>query len=124
MKRKSNNEVLASAQRSATPAGYSNIVNANSYEYAMIILYITAKSGSPTIDVNLQCSPIDPAIDGTKWRNASSVETITNAMIVSPYPKIFGTSRSADFSGWVRVAYTLAGSSTPKITFSMNIELK
>lgn len=123
MKHKSNNQVLTSANRSAG-TGYSNIVNANSYEYAMIVLYITAKSGAPNISVNLQCSPIDPSVDSTKWRNASSVETITNAMIGTTYPKIFGTSRSADFSGWIRVAYTLAGSSTPKITFSMNIEIK
>ncbi len=90
----------------------------------MIVLYVTGKSGSPYIDISLQCSPVDPTKDSTKWRTIFSEDRITNAMLGSTFPKIFSTSRIADWSGWLRVSYVLNGSSTPKLTFSMNIELK
>jgi len=117
-----NNIVLSSAQRSAG-SGYSNYINASSYEYAMIVIYITAKSGSPTLDVSLQCSPVDPGVDNYQWRTVYQETQITNADMAS-LPAIFGGHRQADFSGWLRIAYTVGGSSTPKVTFSANIETK
>jgi len=120
---KSNNVVLTSAQRGAS-TGLTNMVNASSYEYAIITIYMTAKSGAPTLQVSLQCSPVDPLVDSTKWRTVYAEELITNTMIGSSFPKIFGAHRQEDFSGWLRVWYQVAGATTPKLTFSVNIELK
>lgn len=123
---KVNQEVLTSAQHSAG-TGETNYVNASSYEYAMLAIYITGKSGSPTLDVALQCSPVDPQKDNTKWRTVYAEPQITNAMIGSPSatsPSNFGGHRQVDWSGWLRIIYTVGGASTPKLTFSANIELK
>jgi hypothetical protein len=122
-KHSSDNQVLASAQRGAG-AGSTTSIPSHTYEYAMIALYITAKSGAPYIDISLQCSPVDPAIDNTKWRTVYLEPRITNANIGTIFPKIFGGHRQVDFSGWLRAVYTIGGTSTPKLTFSMNIELK
>jgi len=123
MKYFNNYQVLASSNRGATAAGYSTAIPARTAEYAMTVIYITAKSGAPTLQVSLQCSAVDPAIDNYKWRTVYQEDLITNANIGTP-PKIFGGHRQVDFSGWLRIAYTLAGTSTPKITFSANIETK
>ena len=119
----SNNVVLSSASRGAG-TGLSNYINASSYEYAMIAVYITAKGGSPTLDISMQCSPVDPAADNTQWRTVYVEPQITNADIGSTFPKIFGGHRQEDFTGWLRVVYTVGGSSTPTLTFSLNLELK
>jgi len=116
-----NQEILTSAQRSAG-SGTTNVRNLRSREYVWLIVYVTAKSGSPTLSLTLQCSPADPNVDGTRWRTVSSL-SLTNANMTSP-PKVFSTTRAADWSGWVRVLYTVAGTSTPKITFSLNLESK
>jgi len=120
---KSNNEVLTSAQRGAS-TGYSNYINASSYAYASMVIYITAKSGTPTLDVSLQCSPIDPALDSTKWSTVYQELQITNAHLSAGAPWNFRGHRQVDFAGWLRVVYTVGGTSTPKLTFSVNIELK
>lgn len=120
---KSNNVVLTSAQRSAS-SGTSVYINASSYEYAMVVIYITGKSGAPTLDISLECNPVDPAIDNSKWSTVYQEIKITDAMIGTSFPVNFRGHRQSDFSGWVRVAYTVAGASTPKLTFSVNIELK
>ena len=117
-----NQEVLTSAQRSAG-SGTSNTVNANSCGFANLVIFITAKSGVPTLSVSLQSSAINPSIDNTKWRTVYTEDTLTNAMIGTP-PKIFAGHRQTDFTGWLRISYTIAGTSTPKITFSANIESK
>ena len=116
-----NDEILASAQRSAGD-GTTQIRHYSSKEYLWLVVYVTAKSGSPTLNLTVQCSPVDPSIDSTRWRTVSNLN-LTNSMMTSP-PKIFATTRMADWSGWVRVIYTLAGTSTPKITFSLNFEAK
>lgn len=116
-----NQEILTSSQRTAG-AGTTNVRNLQSREYIWLVVYITAKSGSPTFALTLQCSPVDPNFDSTRWRTVSSL-SLTNTQIGTP-PKIFSTTRSADWSGWVRVIYTVAGASTPKLTFSLNVEAK
>lgn len=121
-----NQEVLTSAQRSAG-TGVTNPFNARSYEWGIATIYITGKSGAPTLSVSLQCSPVDPSVDNTKWRTVYTEDTITNAMIGTPSAtaiKIFGGHRQSDWTGWLRVAYIVGGSSTPKLTFSVNIEAK
>ncbi len=118
-----NQEVLTSAQHSAG-TGTSSYVNGKSYRYAIGIVYITAKSGSPTLRINLQCSPIDPASDSTKWRVVYQEELLTNAMIGSTFPIAFGGHVNEDWSGYLRIGFTVAGTSTPKVTFSANVELK
>jgi len=119
----SNNVLLTSAQRGAG-SGSTNYVNASSYEYAMVAVYITAKSGAPTLDISMQCSPVDPAIDNNQWRTVYVEPQITDADIGSTFPKIFGGHRQEDFSGWLRASYTIGGATTPKLTFSMNLEIK
>ena len=116
-----NQEILTSAQRSASQ-GTTNVRNLQSREYIWLLVYITAKSGAPTLALTLQCSPVDPNFDSTRWRTVSSL-SLTNTQIGTP-PKIFSTTRAADWSGWVRVIYTVAGATTPKLTFSLNVEAK
>jgi len=118
----SNNQVLASANRSAG-TGYSTAIPTHSYRFAIAVVYATAKSGSPYLDISLQTSPVDPAIDNSKWRTVYSEDRITATMLAT-LPAIFGGHVQEDFTGWLRIAYTLGGTSTPKITFSLNIELK
>lgn len=118
-----NDEILVSANRGATVDGTTGIRNYSSKEYIWLIVYITAKSGTPNLSFTLQCSPVDPGIDSTKWRTVSSM-TLSNAQIGSTFPKIFSTTRAADWSGWVRARYTVAGTATPKVTFSLNLEAK
>jgi hypothetical protein len=89
----------------------------------MAVIYITATSGSPTLDITMQCSSVDPLIDNTKWRSVYKESQITAADMAS-LPAIFGGYRQEDFSGWVRIYYTIGGTSTPKITFSVNLETK
>lgn len=117
-----NDEILTSAQRSAGD-GTTNYRNYSSKEWVTLVLYITAKSGSPTLTLDVQCSPIDPGIDATKWRTFYHL-ALTNAQIGASFPKIFASTRMADWSGWVRVIYTVAGATTPKLTFSLNLEAK
>jgi len=116
-----NQPILSSAQRSASE-GTTNFRNLRSREYVWLIVYITAKSGAPTLALTLQCSPVDPNFDDTKWRTVSAL-SLTDTQIGTP-PKIFSTTRAADWSGWVRAIYTVAGASTPKLTFSLNVEAK
>jgi len=119
----SNHNVLTSAQRSAG-TGTTNTVNASSEEYVFVETIITAKSGAPTLDLTLQCSPVDPNIDNTKWATAAVESQITSAAIGTTYPKIFRSVAHPDFVGWVRVFYKVAGASTPKITFAINLQTK
>ncbi len=121
VKLSTNQEILTSALRVASQ-GTTNIGHFSSQEYIWLVVYVTAKSGSPTLALTLQCSPVDPNVDTTRWRTVSTL-SLTNANMTTP-PKIFSTTRAADWSGWVRVIYTLAGASTPEITFSLNVETK
>lgn len=116
-----NQEILSSALRNAG-GGTTNVRNLKSREYIWLLVYITAKSGSPTLALTLQCSPVNPDVDATRWRTVSSM-SLSNADIGTP-PKIFSTTRAVDWSGWVRVIYTVAGASTPKLTFSLSVEAK
>lgn len=118
-----NQEILVSAQREASASNTTNIRNYSSLEYVWLLVYITAKSGAPTLALTLQCSPVDPNVDSSKWRTVSSLN-LTNAEIGTSFPKILSTTRTADWSGWLRVIYTIAGSSTPKLTFSLSLEAK
>lgn len=117
-----NQPILASALRAAGD-GTTNVRNLQSREYIWLIVYITAKSGSPILDMTLQCSPVDPNFDNTKWRTVSSL-SLSTADIGTSFPKIFSTTRAADWSGWVRVIYAVGGTATPKLTFSLNVEAK
>jgi len=119
----SDNEVLTSAQRSAG-TGTTTFIPAKSYNHAIAVIYITGKSGAPTLEVTLQCSPVNPELDNSKWRNVYVEDLITDAMIGTSYPKIFGGHVQEDFTGWLRLKYVIAGASTPKLTFSCNIEIK
>jgi hypothetical protein len=118
-----NHAVLASAERGAS-SGYSSYINASSEEYIFIETVITAKSGAPTLDMVLQCSPVDPALDSTRWATAAVESQITNANIGSTFPKIFRSVAHPDFVGWVRVLYTVGGTTTPKLTFRINFQSK
>lgn len=115
--------VLASATRAAG-SGYSSYINASSEQYVFIETIITAKGGSPTLDIVLQCSPVDPALDNTRWSTAAVEAQISNASIGSTFPKIFRSVAHPDFVGWVRVLYTVGGSSTPTLTFKISLQTK
>ena len=116
-------DVLASAQRAAS-TGYSSYINASSEEYVFIETIVTAKSGAPTLDIILQCSPVDPAVDNTRWATVAVEPTITDAAIGSTFPKIFRSVAHPDFVGYVRILYTVGGASTPKLTFSLKLQTK
>jgi len=118
-----NHAVLASAERAAS-SGYTSFINASSEEYIFIETVITAKSGSPTLDLVLQCSPVDPNLDNTRWATAAVEAQITNVNIGSTFPKIFRSTAHPDFVGWVRVLYTVGGTPTPKLTFRINMQSK
>lgn len=119
----SSHNVLASAERSAG-TGVTNYINASSEEYVFIETIITGKSGAPTLDITVQCSPVDPNIDNTRWATVAVESQITNALIGTTYPKIFRSVAHPDFVGWVKVFYTIGGSSTPKLTFAINLQTK
>jgi len=115
--------VLASAQRSAGD-GYTSWINVSSEKEVFIEVKVTAKSGAPALDMVLQCSPIDPNKDGTRWAAIAVEPQITNAQIGTSFPKIFRSTSHSDFVGWVRVLYTVGGITTPKLTFSINLQSK
>ncbi|GAF93272.1 unnamed protein product, partial [marine sediment metagenome] len=117
-----NNEVLASAQISAGSYA-SDYISADNYERAIAVIYVIAITGIPTLDISLQCSPVNPATDNTKWRTVYMEEQIPAASMAS-LPSIFGGHVQVDWSGYLRILYTVGGTSTPTITFSANIELK
>lgn len=116
---KINDEVLVSALRTAGLVT-SGIRNYSSKEYVSLVIYITAKTGSPTLALDVQCSPLDPGKDATKWRTFHHLD-ITNAQIGTTFPKIFASTRIADWSGWVRVLCTVTGTN---LTYSVNLEAK
>lgn len=120
----SNHTILTSAQRSAG-SGYTNYINGRSSRFAMVVVYITAQSGTTqTLDITLLSSPVDPAIDDTKWRTVYQEQQIKNTDFVGGAPWIFGGHIQEDWTGYLKVAYTVGGTVTPKLTFSVNLELK
>jgi len=113
--------VLASAQRSAG-SGSSNYINVRSYKYAMLALEVTAISGSPTLDVSLQCCP-DPTKTDARWWTVYKEEQITTSDLAT-LPGRFLSHAQKGWIGYLRIVYTIAGTSTPKVTFSANIFCK
>lgn len=115
-------EVLSSAAHSAG-TGYTNVVNASTNEFAMVALEITAKSGTPWLDVTLQMSYTDPALGNPKWFAVYSETRITSTDLPGSGPWHFLGHPQTGFIGWLRVAYTVGGT-TPSLTFSVNIFTK
>jgi len=100
---------LSSAARTASAT--SNVFKVEGAETLMMFLDITAKSGSPTLDVKLQTSP-----DQVQWFDASAFPQQTdvfadyNALTLRQYGK------------YVRVVGTFGGSGS--ITYSVKLERK
>jgi len=120
----SNHTILTSAQRAAS-SGYTNYINGRSSRFALAVVYITAQSGTTqTLDITLLSSPVDPAIDDTKWRTVYQESQIKSSAFTGGAPWIFGGHVCEDWTGYLKVAYTVGGTGTPKLTFSINLELK
>lgn len=117
-KHPSDQEVLASAQRSEG-TGYSNYVKISEHEYSMIALDITAKSGAPTLDIWLQTCP-DPSVTTPRWYTVYREDQITNSDLATLPVRLVGQPQ-VGFMNYVRIVYTIGGTSTPKVTFSANI---
>lgn len=100
----------SAATLTATVTGTARLVDG--YHEANVWIYVTAASGSPTLDVAIQTAPDD---DGP-WATLSSFTQITGT----------GTSlktASANIGPWMRLLYTVGGSS-PSLTLSSYIALK
>lgn len=119
----SHQEVLSSATRSAG-TGVSNTVNASFAKFASLVVYITGKSGSPWLDISMQCSPVNPALDNTKWSVVYQEPRLTDAIIGTNFPVHFRGHQQEDFNGWIRIAYQVGGASTPQLTFSAELEIE
>ena len=118
-----NQIVLSSAARGAGTV-YSNVHNGNSFEYAMVAIFITAKSGAPSLDVSLQMSPVNPNLDNTQWFTVYREEQIVDANLTGSGPWHFLGQPQPGFIGWLRVICTVGGTSTPILTYSVNLICK
>ena len=114
----SDQPVLASAQRSAG-TGYSNSVKVSSYKKVLVAINITAKSGTPNLSVQLQSSP-NLNESTPKWYVVYDEDTITNDDLATLPAPFLGQPKTG-FMHYVRIKYIIAGTSTPKVTFSANI---
>lgn len=124
MNQPDNHTILVSAQRAAG-SGYTNYINGRSKRFAIVVVYITAQSGATqTLDITLLSSPVDPAVDNTKWRTVYQESQIKSSGFTGGTPWIFGGHVQEDWTGYLKVAYTVGGTGTPKLTFSVNLELK
>lgn len=99
--------MLTSAQRSAGTA-YSDSFKVKSTMMTRFHIQITAISGIPTLVITPQVSP-----DNSIWYNETAFDTMYQAD---------NYTNTLLFPGaYVRLKYVIAGSSTPKVTFSAKL---
>lgn len=104
-------ELLASASRGAGTVN-SNWKKVGSSIEAVLMISVTAETGTATLDITVQISPDagTTAITHTTCTQITATGTVKYGL--------------TNFGNWIRVSAVVAGSATPTFTYSVHLAVK
>lgn len=107
-------KLLASAQRGAGTYNSDPWLKVGSFIEGLLMVLVTAESGTATLNITVQTSP-----DG-----GTTVITHTTLTEISEVSTLGVIEKLTHLGEWIRVSAVVAGSDTPKFTFSIHLAVK
>jgi hypothetical protein len=106
--------ITVRASSALSASGQSGTLDLSTFLEAVALLNVTAVSGtSPTLDVKFQTSD-----DGSDWYDLGSSFTQATGITKPAALKL------TNFGRYVRAVYTLGGSASPSVTFTLKLVAK
>lgn len=105
-------KLLASAQRGAGTYNSDPWLKVGSFIEALLMVSVTAENGTATLNITVQVSP-----DG-----GTTVITHTTLVEITDVGTV--VSKLTHLGEWIRVSAVVAGTDTPKFTFSIHLAVK
>lgn len=105
-------ELLASAERVAATYASDPWLKVGSFIEGLLLVSVTAENGTATLNITVQVSPDE----GTTIVTHTTLTEITAVGTV--------VEKLTHLGEWIRVSAVVAGSATPKFTFSVHLAVK